>query len=313
VGHLDFDSTERWTLEPRLAARWRAAPATAFKAAAGVYEKLPDLFSGVMVQGFGQPALDAERARHLTGGLEQDLGLLSLGLEGFHVWRDHLPSPTDEVVFVDGNPEPVLFKSDGEGRAFGLELLVRRAPAHDRRFSGWVSYTLSRAYRKDRTPDGVAFDQWDGAHPGTPREGGLSAASREYLSPFDQTHIATALGQWTLPWNMTLGFRLQYVSGNPITPFERGDARYDADADQYRVTPGTVSRNSDRLPAVQRLDLRLDKRWSWQSWALTAYLEVINTTNNRPVEAYGYDYRYRTRTEMRGLPILPVLGFKGEI
>ena len=39
----------------------------------------------------------------------------------------------------------------------------------------------------------------------------------------------------------------------------------------------------------------------------------MNAYNQRPVEAFGYDYRYRTRTELKGLPVLPLLGIKGEL
>jgi hypothetical protein len=39
----------------------------------------------------------------------------------------------------------------------------------------------------------------------------------------------------------------------------------------------------------------------------------MNAYNRRPVEAIGYDYRYRTRTELKGLPVLPLLGVKGEL
>jgi hypothetical protein len=121
------------------------------------------------------------------------------------------------------------------------------------------------------------------------------------------------VGRRELPWNMSLGFRFQLVTGNPTSPLERGDAFYDADSDQYKVRTGSVERNSGRLPTFHRLDLRVDKRWQFQRWALTAYLELMNAYNERPVEAFGYDYRYRTRTPLEGLPILPLLGIKGEI
>ncbi len=313
VSRLDFDRTARWTFEPRLAARWQVVPTTAVKASSGIYRKLPDPMSGVIVSGFGQPNLAAERAIHATGGVEHDFGPLAVTLEGFHVWRDRLPSPTDEVRFVDGKAEPVLFRSDGRGRSLGLELLVRRNAAEERRFSGWVAYTLSRSLRRDRSADGPGLDQIGGNDPASPRLDDLPDQSREYLSPFDQTHILTTVGRWALPWKMSLGFRFQYVSGNPMTPLEKGTVRYDADRDAHQVEPGSVARNSDRLPAFHRLDLRLDKRWDFRAWNLTAYLEVVNSYNRRSVEAIGYDYRYRSRTALRGLPILPIIGLKGEI
>lgn len=312
LDHLVFDETKRLHLQPRLRARWQVAEGAAVTGAAGVYRKLPDTFSGVIVDGFGQPDLAAERAMHFVTGIEQRLGPLETKLEAFYVKRDRLPSPTDEVQVRDGKAEPVLFASDGTGRSYGLELLVR-LPAEQRRFSGWVAYTLSRSYRKDRSPDATGFDTYETQDAGTPRLSSLPPEAREYLSPFDQTHILTVVGKTELPWGLSLGMRFQLVSGNPMTPLEKGQSYYDADADQYKVRPGSVARGSGRLPAFHRIDLRLDKRWQFEAWSLTAYLEVMNAYNAKSIEAFDYDYRFRSRLEVGGLPILPLLGVKGEI
>jgi hypothetical protein len=190
---------------------------------------------------------------------------------------------------------------------------VRLPAAEGRRFTGWLAYTLSRSLRTERAPVASGLDQYNAADPGTPRFSDLSAPATESLSPFDQTHILTAVGQAQLPWKMSAGFRYQFVSGNPTTPLNQAQTFYDADSDRYAVRAGTVARNSDRLPAINRLDLRLDKRWDFARWRLTAYLEVMNALNQRPVEAAAWDYRYRTRADLLGLPILPMLGVKGEI
>jgi outer membrane receptor protein involved in Fe transport len=312
LSHLSFGQSERLVLEPRLAGRWEITDKTAVKGASGIYRKLPDPMSGLMLEGFGNPRLDAERSVHLVGGVEHDFGPLSVSAEGFHVWRDNLPSPTDDVRYVDGKVEPVLFDNRGGGRSYGMELLVRRNPAEDRKFSGWIAYTLSRSTRSDRSADGLGLDQFTGIDVTSPRLDDLPPETRKYLSPFDQTHILTTVGRWELPWKMSLGFRFQLVSGNPITPFEKGRTLYDADTDAYQVRPDTVVRNSARLPTFHRLDLRIDKRWDWKEFSLTAYLELMNTYNHRPVESFGYDYRYRSRNDLLGLPILPIVGLKGE-
>jgi hypothetical protein len=266
-----------------------------------------------MVADFGQPNLAAERALHVVGGLEQNLGPFETKLEGFYVRRDKLPSPTAEVEVKDGRAAPVLFRSDGRGRSYGLELMVRLPARDESRFSGWVAYTLSRSYRRDRLGGATGGEQYEPIDAGTPRLADLSAGEREYLSPFDQTHILTTVGRWQLPWKMSLGFRFQLVTGNPTTPLERGEAYYDADSDRYQVRPGSVAAGSGRLPTFHRLDVRLDKRWDFNRWKLTAYLELMNAYNKRPVESFDYDYRFRTRNELQGLPVLPLLGIKGEI
>jgi hypothetical protein len=313
VANLALARTRRFVLEPRVAARWQATTRTAFTAAGGVYRKLPDLFSGLLVDGFGQPKLDAERAVHMVTGVERQLGPFETKLEGFYVRRDRLPSPTDEVEIGGGKAQPVLFRSDGSGRSYGLEVMVRLPADERRRFSGWVAYTLSRSYRSDRMGFASGGSEFMSYDPTTPRRGNLSEQTHEYLSPYDQTHILTTVGRWELPWNSSLGFRFQLVTGNPTTPLQRGETYYDADSDRYQVRPGSVASGSERLPTFHRLDLRFDKHWQFAHWRLTAYLELVNAYNRRPVESIGYDYRYRTRTELKGLPILPLLGIKGAL
>ncbi len=313
AANLAIATAERFVLEPRLAARWQPTAGTTLTAAGGVYRKLPDLFSGVLLEGFGQPNLDAERALQSVVGVEQRLGPFESKLESFYVRRDRLPSPTDEVELRGGKAAPVLFRSDGRGRSYGLELLLRLPAEEGRRFSGWVAYTLSRSYRTDRSGLASGGTEFMATDPTTPRKGNLAAQSYEALSPYDQTHNVTAVGRWDLPWNTSLGFRFQLVTGNPTTPLHQGDAYYDADSDRYEVRPGSVASGSGRLPTFHRLDLRFDKHWQWKHWRLTAYLELVNAYNRRPVESFGYDYRYRTRTELKGLPLLPLLGVKGEL
>ena len=46
----------------------------------------------------------------------------------------------------------------------------------------------------------------------------------------------------------------------------------------------------------------MDKTFTFDRWKLALYLEVVN--------AYNFDYSDRTR--LTGLPVLPILGIKGE-
>ena len=65
------------------------------------------------------------------------------------------------------------------------------------------------------------------------------------------------------------------------------------------------------MPPYHRLDLRVDKHFLFDTWKLTAYLEVLNVYNRRNVETITYDYRYRETATVATLPIIPVLGVKG--
>jgi hypothetical protein len=59
------------------------------------------------------------------------------------------------------------------------------------------------------------------------------------------------------------------------------------------------------------LDLRLERSWLFQSWTLSAYVDVQNVYNASNVEATFNDYRFREIYEVPGIPVLPVIGVKG--
>jgi len=56
----------------------------------------------------------------------------------------------------------------------------------------------------------------------------------------------------------------------------------------------------------------VDKTWTFDRWKLAAYLDVQNVTNHGNQEGWSYSFDYRERQALTGLPILPILGVKGE-
>jgi len=84
---------------------------------------------------------------------------------------------------------------------------------------------------------------------------------------------------------------------------------YDAVADVYVPLYGEPK--SARLATFHQLDARLDKVWTFDTWKLDLYLDVQNVTNHGNQEGWTYSYNYAQRTPMTGLPILPILGIRG--
>ena len=92
-------------------------------------------------------------------------------------------------------------------------------------------------------------------------------ADEYYRYDYDQTHIVTALASYKLGRGWQVGGRFRYVTGSPYTPEIGGTVDYDAGT--YAPVTSTA-RNSKRLPAFHQLDVRVDKTWQFQSWALSA-------------------------------------------
>ena len=87
-------------------------------------------------------------------------------------------------------------------------------------------------------------------------------------------------------------------------------ALYAADAGAYAPLQGKLA--SERLPLFHQLDVRLDKRWQYQDWRLSLYLDIQNVYNHQAVEATVYSYNYSDRTYQTGVPIIPSIGVRGE-
>ncbi len=106
-----------------------------------------------------------------------------------------------------------------------------------------------------------------------------------------------------------LGATLRIVSGNPLTPV--GGSVYNANTDLYEPLFGAI--NSRRNPLFNRLDVRIQKQWTFRDWKLAVYLDVQNAYNAKNREAVLYNYDYTQSSDISGLPIIPSLGVRGEL
>jgi TonB family protein len=275
--------TGDWTADPRFGFRYDLYPSelrTTLKGGIGVYHKPPEPYESI--EPFGTPGIGSERAIQYSLGFEQELSRpFEVSVEGFYKDLDQLAVSSPDAL---GSENGKRYDNSGVGRAYGGELLLRYKPMG--RFFGWVAYTLSRSERRD-TPDSD-WERFD----------------------YDQTHILTALGSYKLGRGWQIGARFRYITGTPYTPYVGGVVDYDAGS--YAPVE-SARKNSARLPARHQLDLRVDKEWVFQSWKLAAYLDVQNVYNRENTENIGYNYDFSERDTVPGLPILPILGIRGEL
>ena len=175
---------------------------------------------------------------------------------------------------------PERYSDEGIGRVYGGDLLLK--VDNGKKLYGWIAYSLMKSERKD--------------HPGDP------------WRPFeyDQTHILTMIVGYHFPWEIDVGGRFRYVTGNPTTALGPGVF----DADQGVVIPIPGRPFAERMPSFISLDLRVDKRFLFKRWILAVYVDVSNVTNNHNVEGYAYSYDYGARAPVTGLPIIPSLGLR---
>jgi hypothetical protein len=265
---------DRASLDPRFSVRWEATPRTVLKGGVGRYSQIPQ--EAQSVRPLGNPDLQLTRALHTSVGLEHALSeALTASVEGYAKWLDRVVTGTP-----DGR-DPV-FVNTQEARIFGGELMLRVKPRG--RFFGFASYSLSRSERRDEGAPWRLFDR-------------------------DQPHVVSAAGSYRLGRGWELGASFRFTSGAPFTPVVA--STYDASTDLYSPRYGRPQ--SERNPAWSRLDVRVEKKWTFDVWSLAMYLDVQNVLNAPNREGFSYNYDYSARTGARGLPLLPSLGLRGEL
>ncbi len=276
-----FSRVNETALSPRMTLRGDVTEKWTLKGGVGLFYQEPSFDETDKI--FGNPNLSLESAVHYSAGVEYSpLKHLTFDMTLFYKDLNNLVSRTSEIIERDGEIVPLRFNNGGEGRAYGMELLVRHEFANN--FSGWISYTLSRAERKDFGSSGYR------------------------LFDYDQTHILTLLGEYQLPKNWSIGLRYRFVSGRLVTP--RTGSVFNADRSVYEPIFGEA--NSQRMPSFHQLDLRIDKRWVFENWMFTAYLDLQNATNRQNAEGWRYNFDSSEKRIRAGLPIIPVIGLKGE-
>jgi outer membrane receptor for ferrienterochelin and colicin len=112
----------------------------------------------------------------------------------------------------------------GEGRAYGLEFFIKKKYG---KFTGWVSYTLSRS---ERRIDGINEGSW-------------------YPVRQDRTHDVSVVLMYDLTKRWSLASTWVYSTGNAVT-FPSGKYYVDGQV-QFLYT----ERNGYRMPAYHRLDI----------------------------------------------------------
>lgn len=278
-------SHETTAVDPRISVRFTPIKALTIKAAAGIYHQAPapEDLSAV----FGNPNLTLSAADHVLGGASYEIieGLTAeavgfYSVTGLNAWE--VTGTGDSGLATRSEaPTPALAQalvSQGSGRAYGGQILLREALTHG--FFGWASYSLMRSERRD--------------HPDSPVR----------LFDYDQTHVLTVVASYEPGLGFEVGTRFRYATGFPRTPVE--GAFYDFRRDLYE--PYFGKQNSIRIPPFVGLDVRGAKRWDFGRVKLEVYLDVQNVTNQQNAEDIVYNYAYTRKSYITGLPILPVFG-----
>ena len=242
-------------LEPRLAASYQLAPTTTLKAGYARNVQNLHLLSNSLASSPTDLYVPTSRnvrpelADQLSAGYFRTLGAqrdYSVSAEVYYKWLQRQIDYRDGSQLLVGQDveSTLLF---GRGRAYGLELLLRKDTG---RLTGWVGYTLSKSERQFA---GLNAGAWFNARQDRPHE--LSVVAVHQLTPrwsLSGTFVASTGNAVTYPVGKT------FVAGQTVSVYG--------------------PRNADRLPAYRRLDVgatyekpRRTGRRFHSSWNFSVY------------------------------------------
>lgn len=282
-----FELGDRWTASPWLLADWKATPGLRLIFDVGLAHQFPELVE--LAGRRGDPGLRPERALHFDAGVE---GRLRETLRGqLTVYdreeRDLVDLPRQYPQRIDGELQlpstTSRYANRLEGSSRGVEVMLqRKSPAG---LSGWVAY----AYAHTRYTDVVTGERFDGN--------------------FDQRHTFQLFGRYRLSDRTSVSARWRYGSNRPIAGYlERGP--------EGRQFVGS-HRNSLRVPAYARLDLRADRTYRWGKHRVTWFAEVANVLDRDNFAQVPPDVASQTGEafdKLRPLfPLVPSLGIALEL
>jgi hypothetical protein len=301
VRATNYDLRHESLLEPRLSATYALDGHLTLKGAWGRYHQFvnrvenQDILNGSRdFWLLADSTLPSSAAEHRIAGVAYETPIWLFDVEGYWKKTDDVAefSTRFRSVPVGGGFDVVDPSTAGDANSFfflgsslarGVELLAQKKEG---RLTGWLSYTLGRV--RNTFPD---------LNNGQP-----------FPATYDQTHEVKAvadlqLGLWTFS-----GLAV-YGSGQAYTAPE---SRYtltllDGATESY-IHVGAM--NGARLPAYQRVDLAVTRRFKLGGYVMDANASVINALNHRNVWYRRFDLSQNPMvvTDVTTLGFTPSLG-----
>ncbi len=266
------------TYDPRLMTSYKFPTNTTISAAGGHYSYFfqtnPFLFNQDPDLASISKKVKPEKAWHSSVGIEQEIDLFTIKVEGFNNYFYDMP-----MAYPHKEPDGTDLQGlcSGKQKAYGFEIMLRKdlKEKQDGIF-GWLSYTYTRSKFKSGLP---TTDGYAGI---SENKAGDPYGDRWMTSEFEQRHCLKLVAGWKIS-SHTLSGKAQYYSGAPYTPITGyiEDSNYALNhPGEHRYIPTIdttkVDRNSKNFPPYYQLDLRYtyktEHSWGYVSW----YVEFIN-------------------------------------
>ncbi len=289
-----FQNGDFWRLSPRLSVEYSLSSSVRLQAAYGRYHQYLTLETSQLFTGFDTWLMSDEGVPPASGD-QLALGVTTQFGDG---WRAEIegygrtmPGLFREDPFSSGDagvPYAERFQI-GDGRAYGLEVLLRRETGD---FTGFLSYTLGRTERRFPNINETA-----------------TGAPQYYTPKYDRTHDLTLVANYRLTdaWRLTGTF--SYSTGQPYTrpeqQFSAVESPFESSTSEQTVLISPF--NNARLPPYHRLDVGATR--TGQFFGVAEYkfkVQLINAYSRRNIWFYQYERQDDGRLDRTEVPQIPV-------
>jgi hypothetical protein len=160
--------------------------------------------------------------------------------------------------------------SEGYGTSRGVELSIQKKSTNEPLY-GIMSLTFSET-------NFTALD-------------GVSRAGT-----YDQRVIANLSGGYIFDEKWEASFKFRFATGSPYTPFNPDG------------TQSVSNYNTERFDPYHTLDLRVDRRWNFETWSLITYIDIQNIYNRKNQTSIRWDARENRVDDESSIGLLPSIG-----
>jgi len=272
------------TFSPRIGVSYSVIPSTTLNASYGIYYQNPAPLW--LVVDDRNKNLNSIRCDQYIVGVEHSFSPeLKASIEAYEKRYKDYPVSVSEpnFILIDGGSSfrPNLVGeavSLGKGYVRGIDISLQKKLSGNGIY-GMINYSYSKS-------------------------GFTALTGGEKPGAFDPTHQFTVIAGYQVAEDWLIGLKFKYAGGRPYTPFDVQKS-IQAGRGVYDMSKF----NSEKYPAYQRLDLRVDKKFYIGHTSLTTYLELQNVYNKSNAYEYFWNKDKQAVGTIYNWSFMPVGGF----
>ncbi|SDA79883.1 Outer membrane receptor for ferrienterochelin and colicins [Algoriphagus alkaliphilus] len=289
-------------LQPRFTARYLLDPNSSIKVS---YVQMAQFIHLLTNAGLGLPTdlwvpstdrIGPQESWQVAAGYFRKLGYgLELSVEGYYKDMQGVIEYQDGASFLNTTSDWQDKVSSGEGRSYGLEVLLQKKIG---KTTGWVGYTLSKTERRF---DDINFGDW-------------------FPFRYDRRHDISVTAVHQLSDRIDLSGTWVFGTGNFITvPTQRYQHATSVIVDGFTRFGGLYvdyfeSRNNFQMRSYHRMDLGInfhkEKKWGKRTWNVSIY-NVYSRLNPFFMDiSYNYDLQRNQLRQFSLFPIVPSASYR---